>query len=78
MLIDDYINFIDGNPDTNIKGFTIGKGKKIYWYITPMPNSGRYRCLPIEKDGKLGWPRMIYPNMVVHIVYEKDTIKKCQ
>ena len=72
MTIDEYIHFIDGNPDTNIKGFTIGKGKKIYWYITPMPRSGRYRCLSIDENGKLGWPRYVYPGQIVHVVYKNE------
>jgi len=49
-----------GNLDSNIyEGFRIGRGKKIYWYVTPMPKSGLYKCLPIEEHGMLGWPRWI-------------------
>jgi len=49
------------------EGFTIGNGKKIYWYITPYPSSGLYRCLPIESN-KLGWPRWVTGNIEVHLV----------
>lgn len=72
MTIDDYIHFVvdfcDWNPAHNIKGFTIGRGKKVYWYITPMPKSGKYRCLPIEERGLLGWPRFVYPDQIVKVV----------
>lgn len=50
-------------------GFTLGRGKKKYWYITPAPESGQYRCLPIEEGGKLGWPVYHYPNKKVTIYY---------
>lgn len=39
MTIDEYI-FNDIVADDGVKGFTIGRSKKIYWYITPMPKSG--------------------------------------
>lgn len=72
MTIDDYIDFIaeENYPGKKcgIEGFMIGRGKKIYWYITPMPRSGRYRCLPIDENGKLGWPRYVYPGQMVKVV----------
>jgi len=72
MTIDDYIPFIEKKnapgKKCEIEGFTIGRGKKVYWYITPMPKSGRYRCLPIDKDGKLGWPRFVSPGQTVKVV----------
>lgn len=32
----------DGPP---AKGFTVGKGKLMYWWITPMARSNRYRLI---------------------------------
>jgi hypothetical protein len=70
MTITDYIEKDFPNRSDTIKGFTIGKGKKVYWYISPMPKSGLYRCLPQEKDGSLGWPRFVEWNQVVIPVYK--------
>jgi len=47
-------------------GFTIGNGKKVYWYVLPTKN-GMYQCLPIEKDGTLGWPRFVTSDAKVTI-----------
>lgn len=49
------------------KGFTVGRGKKLYWYITPV-GSGYYRVHGLEEDGKLSWPRSVNPEdkVVVH------------
>ena len=53
--------------DPTVKGFTIGRGKKIYWYITPMP-SGVYQCLPFENDNTLGWPRMVTYDQIIQVI----------
>ena len=58
MTLDEYIEQ-DFQNRNGVGGFTIGKGKKVYWYFTPMPRSGLYRVLPIEDDGTLGRPRWI-------------------
>lgn len=65
-------NYIEKDfPDRNdIEGFSIGRGKKIYWYITPMPKSGLYRCIPVDKDGHLGWPRFVEPYQTVVVRYK--------
>jgi len=69
MTITDYIE--QDFPDKRVHhGFTIGRGKKIYWYITPYSSRGVYRCLPIEKDGSIGWPRFINPKEIVHVKYK--------
>lgn len=72
MTIDDYIQLIDvhlplDGREPDIKGFTIGRGKKVYWYVSPM-KSGKYRCLAVEKGGKLGWPRFVNWDQMVKVV----------
>ena len=69
MTITEYIDMDE--DDENIEGFTIGKGKKIYWYITPMSKRGLYRCLPIEEHGKLGWPRFVPANQKIKVYYRR-------
>lgn len=59
----------DIDSKVKAKGFRIGKGTKLYWYITPMPETGKYRCFPVEDDGKLGYPVYHYPEKEVTIVY---------
>ena len=69
MTINDIAqNFDELMVDKKAKGFSIGKGKKLYWYLTPYPNTGKYRCLPIETNKSLGWPRFCYPEqkIVIH------------
>jgi hypothetical protein len=65
MTITEYLETVFDHRE-DLLGFTIGKGKKLYWYITPMPKFGRYRCLPVE-DGQdsLGWPRTVLPTQEV-------------
>ena len=48
-------------------GFTIGQGKKLYWYITPYTD--HYRCLPIVPNGELGCPRWCKPIQKVTVHY---------
>ena len=48
-------------------GFRIGKGKKLYWYIDPTLY-GMYRCIPLEADHSLGWPRYVTPDQEVTVV----------
>lgn len=50
------------------KGFTIGRGKKIHWYISPSP-SGFYYAYPNE-NGLLGWRRQVDPNKEVTVWYK--------
>lgn len=72
MTIQEMVEMDYPIPDLH-KGFTIGKGKRVYWYVTPMPRSGRYRCLGLEEDnGRLGWPRYVYPDAKVSIVWRDD------
>jgi len=49
------------------KGFVIGNGRKIYWYLTPTKN-GYYRVLRIE-DGLLCGQRYIHSETKVKIIY---------
>ena len=53
------------------KGFTIGKGKKLYWYLLPVATKKfvGYRCFPVE-GSTLGWPRLCSPEQEVTIHYE--------
>lgn len=51
------------------KGFSIGRGKKVYWYITPCSRRGLYRVLPIENDGSLGWARYIPGEATINVIY---------
>ena len=53
-------------PRPKAAGFTIGRGKKLYWYITPYTD--HYRCLPVEPNGDLGCPRWcgLYQKVTVH------------
>lgn len=44
--------------DAKAKGFTIGRGRKLYWFITPMP-SGYYKCYGYEKGDTLSWSRQV-------------------
>jgi len=67
MKLNDMLELGDLDPN-QYKGFTIKKGKKIYWYIIPMPKSGLYKCLPVGDDYTLGWPRWIPGNTKVHLV----------
>ena len=70
MTITEYLETVfDFRED--LLGFTIGRGKKLYWYITPMPRQGLYRCLPIEKgEDSLGWPRFVTPTQEVTPYYK--------
>jgi hypothetical protein len=54
-----------GQAGTPAKGFTIGKGKVLYWYVTPFPNSGLYRCL----SSNLQQMRRIEPTKLITIHY---------
>lgn len=63
-------NFSELMVDRKAKGFTIGRGRKLYWYITPGTSKAMYRCLGFESDSKLGWPRWVYPDQEINIVYE--------
>jgi hypothetical protein len=57
--------------DKHAIGFTIGKGKKLYWYITPYSRrTVSYRCLPNEGGGELGWPRFCPPDQMVTVHYQ--------
>jgi hypothetical protein len=64
---------IVGFGNCKATGFTIGKGKKLYWYLTPYCSKKfvGYRCLPVEKHGLLGWPRRCLPTQKVVIHYER-------
>ena len=57
-----------GSGGIPAKGFTIGKGKELYWHITPMP-SGLYKCYRHLEDGHLGHPRYIEPTKLVSVHY---------
>jgi len=50
---------------TPAEGFSIGRGKVLYWYITPYPNSGLYRCLSSD----LTQMRRIEPTKLITIHY---------
>jgi len=70
MTLNEMLESGDLDPD-KYEGFTIKNGKKVYWYITPMPNSALYRCLPIEGD-KLGWPRWIPGSTEINLTPKKE------
>lgn len=57
---------IGGTP---AKGFIIGRGTAIYWYITPMP-SGLYKCYRQFDNGEIGSPRYIEPTTIVSVLYQ--------
>lgn len=48
-------------------GFTIGNGKKLYWYVVPF--NGYFKCYPVEPDG-LGWPRKVSgeQEITIHLI----------
>jgi len=79
LTLDDLAHLFDElmtESQPRAEGFTIGKGKKLYWYITPYPKSCLYRCVPIEEsDGELGWPRWCSPYQKVTVHYPVRTIK---
>ena len=52
------------------KGFSIGKGEKLYWYIIPPYANFNFKCIPFEKDGKLGCIRYVDAEKQVKIHYE--------
>lgn len=58
-------------PPTGLKakGFTIGRGKQLYWFITPSSNTGKYRCHPQYDNGEIGYGRWIYPETKITIHY---------
>lgn len=53
------------------KGFSIGKGRKLYWYISPW-SGGSYRCLGYDPQmpSTLGYPRFIQPHQIVTVHYK--------
>lgn len=55
--------------EKNAEGFSIGKGKKIYWYISPSP-LGFYYAYPQEPNGILGWRRQLKVNDKITIHYK--------
>jgi len=57
-----------GGKGIPARGFTIGHGKALYWYITPMP-SGLYRCMRHFDNGEIGAPRKINPTQIVTVRY---------
>lgn len=72
LTLNDLAHFFDEymlDPRPKAKGFTIGRGKKLYWYITPY--TYHYRCLPIEPNGDLGWPRWCGPYQKVTVHYKE-------
>ena len=50
--------------ETGATGFTIGNGKKLYWYITPTRN-GNYRCIALGES-----PRYVNKEQLVTIHYK--------
>lgn len=62
--------YIEGGYDerTDVEGFTIRGGRKVYWYITPT-KYGMYRCLPLQSDKTLGWPRYVDSGTEVTVVF---------
>jgi hypothetical protein len=61
-------NFQEYMIEKKAKGFSIGKGKKLYWYLTPNIRLNKFRCLSIER-GTLGWPRRCVPEQIIFIHY---------
>lgn len=53
------------------KGFTIGKGRKIYWYITTVEHLGKYRVFPVDKNGQLGYSRYLTGDSLVNIIFKE-------
>lgn len=50
------------------KGFTIGRGKKLYWYIIGSRAHRSFRCVPVEANGRLGWARTVKSDTKVTVV----------
>jgi hypothetical protein len=50
-----------GQPGTPAKGFTIGNGKVLFWYITHQTKNGKYKCLSSNtlKVNYVDYDRMI-------------------
>ena len=70
MTITHYLSL---EPVDGCEGFTIRSGKKVYWYVSPMPRSGLYRVLPVEADGSLGWPRYVPGSTRITLVMTSHT-----
>ncbi len=62
-------NFHELMVNKNAKGFTIGKGKKIYWYIVTYARTGQYKCLRFDENNILGYPRFVNSNTNITIIY---------
>ena len=69
MTIQDYIEQLNDTA-YGVEGFTIGRGKKVYRFFTPVASSRfvGYRVLPVESDSTLGWPRWITADTQVTVV----------
>lgn len=59
---------LQGKADAT--GFTIGQGKKMYWYI--VPHNGYFKCYPVEDKGGLGWPRQVNGQTRVTVKYRDN------
>lgn len=61
-----------GNRDLEYElhhGFTIGRGKKLYWYFR-WHGSGNATVYPVETDGNIGWPRTINTDTEITIHFK--------
>lgn len=58
MIDRDLLEVPLGGPPSPYKGFTVGKGKQLYWHYSPTPN-GFYRIYPQYENGEIGRPRYV-------------------
>jgi len=61
---DEFVKHEFGTP----KGFTIGRGKKLYHIIT-VSGYGFYYSYPMDDNGMLGWRRQIETGTKVTVHY---------
>ncbi len=59
-------------PPTGLaaKGFTIGQGRQLHWYLAPVAKLGKYRVWPQYDNGEIGRPRYIFPEQEITIHYK--------
>ena len=58
-----------GQAGIPAKGFSVGNGKALYWYITPTQN-GMYKCYRQYDNGEVGLPRYLSPSQIVKLHYQ--------
>jgi len=67
MTIKDYVHKLINGKLCGYNGYTIGNGHKVYYFVTPMTKSGKFRCSPLDK----GQPRYVDGKQLITIIRKK-------